>query len=162
MLTFEVTSFDISYNRILGTPFLFKFMRVIHTAYAAMKMSTLKGIITIKANQRDELACENASLSHIGRFGKKAAQEQAVKVAKTKGGGTPSKASTSMPPINNTPRATPASKGTNIVSGSTPSPVNQKADNKLKGTAGTEDKEVLVDPRNPDKKLWISLNLDPK
>jgi hypothetical protein len=35
-------------------------------------------------------------------------------------------------------------------------------DYKLKGTMGTEDKEVVVDPNNPDKKLWISDNLDPK
>jgi hypothetical protein len=27
---------------------------------------------------------------------------------------------------------------------------------------GVEDKEVLFDPNNPDKKLWISSNLDPK
>jgi hypothetical protein len=40
-------------------------------------------------------------------------------------------------------------------------PVDQKADNNLKGTAVVEDKEVLVDPNNPDKKLWISLNLEP-
>jgi hypothetical protein len=32
----------------------------------------------------------------------------------------------------------------------------------VKGTAGTKDMEVLVDPSNPYKKLQISLNLDPK
>jgi hypothetical protein len=36
MLTFEVTSFDIGYNCILGRPFLLKFMAVIHTAYATI------------------------------------------------------------------------------------------------------------------------------
>jgi hypothetical protein len=51
---------------------------------------------------------------------------------------------------------------TNIASSSTPSPADQKADNKLKGTKGTEDKEVLVDPSNLDKKLQISDNLNPK
>jgi hypothetical protein len=35
-------------------------------------------------------------------------------------------------------------------------------DNKLLGTLGIEDNEVVVDPSNPDKKLWISGNLDPK
>jgi hypothetical protein len=35
-------------------------------------------------------------------------------------------------------------------------------DNKLKGTVGTEDKEVLAEPNNPDKNLRIGLNLDPK
>jgi hypothetical protein len=35
-------------------------------------------------------------------------------------------------------------------------------DNKLKGTQEIEDKQVAVDPNNPDKKLRISDNLDPK
>jgi hypothetical protein len=51
MLTFEVASFDIGYNCILGWPFLLKFMVVIHTAFATMKMPNPNGIITIKANQ---------------------------------------------------------------------------------------------------------------
>jgi hypothetical protein len=48
ILTFEVASFEIGYNCILGRPFLLKFMAVIHTAYATMKMPGPKGIITIK------------------------------------------------------------------------------------------------------------------
>jgi hypothetical protein len=51
MLTFEVASFDIDYNCILWRPFLLKFMAVIHTAYATMKMPGLKGVFTIKADQ---------------------------------------------------------------------------------------------------------------
>jgi hypothetical protein len=39
MLTFEVASFDIRYNCILGRPFLLRFMAVIHIAYATIKMS---------------------------------------------------------------------------------------------------------------------------
>jgi hypothetical protein len=46
MLTFEVISFNIGY-------------RCIYTGYATMKMSGPKGVITIKADQRDTLACEN-------------------------------------------------------------------------------------------------------
>jgi hypothetical protein len=38
MLTFEVASFGIDYNCILGIPFLLKFMTVIHTAYTIMEM----------------------------------------------------------------------------------------------------------------------------
>jgi hypothetical protein len=38
VLMFEVASFDIEYNYILGRPFLLKFMAVIHTAYVTMKM----------------------------------------------------------------------------------------------------------------------------
>jgi hypothetical protein len=66
MMTFEVVSFDIRYNCILGRPLLLKFMTVIHIAYAMMKMSGPKGIITIKVDQRDALACENATLTHAG------------------------------------------------------------------------------------------------
>jgi hypothetical protein len=99
-------------------------MAIIHTAYATTKMTGPKGVITIKADQRDTLACESASLSHAGRFGDKTAQELDAKVAKIKGGGTPSKASVSKPPIDNTPQVPPASKGTNIASGSTPSPAD--------------------------------------
>jgi hypothetical protein len=40
MLAFEVASFDIGYNCILGRPFLLKFMAVIHTAYATINMSS--------------------------------------------------------------------------------------------------------------------------
>jgi hypothetical protein len=35
-------------------------------------------------------------------------------------------------------------------------------DDKEKGTAGAEDKKILADPSNLDKKLWISTGLDPK
>jgi hypothetical protein len=66
MLTFEVVSFDIGYNCILRSLFLLKFMAVIHTAYATMKMFGPKGVITIKADQRDALAYENATLTHVG------------------------------------------------------------------------------------------------
>jgi hypothetical protein len=91
MLTFEVASFDIGYNCILGRPFLLKFMAVIHTAYATVKMSGLRGVITLTSDQRDAIACENASLTHAGRFDKEEAQKLAIKVAKTHGGGTSAK-----------------------------------------------------------------------
>jgi hypothetical protein len=62
----EVASFDIRYNCILGRPFLLKFIVVIHTAYAILKMSGPKGVITIKDDQRDALAYENTILTHAG------------------------------------------------------------------------------------------------
>jgi hypothetical protein len=65
MFTFEVASFDIRYNCILGRPFLLKFMAVIHTTYAMMKMPHPKGVIVIKAEQHDALACENATLTQV-------------------------------------------------------------------------------------------------
>jgi hypothetical protein len=105
MLTFEITSFNIGYNCILRRLFLLKFMAVIHTAYATMKMLGLKGVITIKVNQRDALACENASLLHSRHFGDKAAQDQVAKAAKTQGGSIPRKTSTPKPPTCSIPRA---------------------------------------------------------
>jgi hypothetical protein len=89
MLTFVVASFDIGYNCILGRPFLLKFMAVIHTAYVTLKMPNPKGVITIKVDQRDTLACENATLTHVGCFSKMAMQDEAAKVAKMQGGSTP-------------------------------------------------------------------------
>jgi hypothetical protein len=88
MLTFEVTNFNIGYNCILGRPFLLKFMTVIHTAYATVKMSGPRGVITLKSDQRDALACESTTLTHAGRFGNEEAQKLAMKVDKTHGGGT--------------------------------------------------------------------------
>jgi hypothetical protein len=75
VLTFEMASFDIKYNCILGRPFLLKCMAAIHTAYATLKMSGPKGVITIKVDQRDALACENAILVHVVRFSEKTAQD---------------------------------------------------------------------------------------
>jgi hypothetical protein len=88
VLTFEVASFDIGYNCILERPFLLKFMAVIHTVYTTLKMLGPKGVITIKVDQRDTLACENTTLMHSGRFGEKAAQEQVTKIAKMHGSST--------------------------------------------------------------------------
>jgi hypothetical protein len=85
---FEVASFDIGYNCILGRSFLLKFMAIIHTAYATLKMPSPKGVLTIKADQCDTLACENATLTHVWRFSEKAAQDQASTVAKTHCGST--------------------------------------------------------------------------
>jgi hypothetical protein len=45
-----VASFDIGYNCILGSPFLLKFLVVIHTAYATIKMLGPKDIIVLKSD----------------------------------------------------------------------------------------------------------------
>jgi hypothetical protein len=63
MLTFEVTSFDIRYNCILGRPFLLRFMTVIQTTYATIKMPDHRGVITLKSDQRDALAYERITHS---------------------------------------------------------------------------------------------------
>jgi hypothetical protein len=111
VLTFEVASFDIGYNCILERPFLLKFMAVIHTAYATMKMPGPKGMITIKVDQSDALPCENATLTHDGRFSKKAAQEQAAKKTKTHGGSTSFKSPAPKPLTIDFPRPPSAKKG---------------------------------------------------
>jgi hypothetical protein len=51
----------------------------------------------------------------------------------------------------------------NITSTSAPPPVNQNADDKKKGTSEDESsREVLANPTNPEKKLKINSNLNPK
>jgi hypothetical protein len=108
MLMFEVASFNIGYNCIFGRPFLLKFMVATHIAYATVKMPSPKRVITLKSNQRDALACENAALTHAGRFEKEEAQKLAAKVAKTHEGGTTTK--TVMPrPVGDTSK-TPVEK----------------------------------------------------
>jgi hypothetical protein len=63
---FEVASFDIGYNCIFGRSFLLRFMVVIHTAYVTIKMSGPRGVITLKSDQRDVMACENVALTLEG------------------------------------------------------------------------------------------------
>jgi hypothetical protein len=115
-------SFDIGNNFILGRSFLLKFMTVIHTIYATIKMPGPKGVITIKADLRGALACENTSLSHVRHFSDKAVQDQAAKVAKTQGGSAPCKTSSPKTPTSGTPRTpvgTTMQKGIHVVSAST-------------------------------------------
>jgi hypothetical protein len=158
-LTFEVASFDIGYNCILGWPFLLKFMTVIHTAYAAIKMPGPKGVITLKSDQRDAVACENASLTHVGKFSNKEARDLAVKMARIQQGNTPSRIATPGSAAGGTLRPITSKKGITMAS-----PSNQPAANQLaaEDKKGATDKEVTVDPNNTDKKLRISTELDAK
>jgi hypothetical protein len=142
MLTFKVDSFDIGYNCILGRPLLLKFMAVIHTAYATIKMLVPKGIIVLKSDQCDALACENAALTHVGRFGEKEAQELVVKMAKAQGGSTPIRTATPKPSVVRTHRPPAEKKSTFVGSTSNQSIADQSVDDRKKGDA---DKEVAVD-----------------
>jgi hypothetical protein len=158
-LTFEVASFDIGYNCILGQPFLLMFMAVIHTAYATIKMPGPKGVITITLDHRDVVACENATLTHAGKFSNKEAQDLAVNMSKIQQGNTPSRIA--MPGS----AAEGASQPATLTNGITvTSPSNQPAANQLaaEDKKGVTDKEVAVDPNNADKKLRISMELDAK
>jgi hypothetical protein len=165
-LTFEVASFNIGYNYILGRPFLLKFMEAIQTAYATMKMPRLKGVITIKSDQLNTLACENTSLSHARRFSAKPVQDQVAKVPKIQGGSAPRKTSVPKTPTyvtSWTSAGITAQTGIHVASASTQPPTDQKVDNKKKGIVEEEDnKEVLVDPNDPDKKFKVSSKLYPK
>jgi hypothetical protein len=116
MLTFEVASFDIGYNYIVGRSFLLKFMTVIHTAYAMIKMPDPKGVITLKSDQRDALACENAALTHVGKFDEKDAQDLAAKMAKTHRVNTSTRTVTPRSAAGSTPRPPAAKKGTLVAS----------------------------------------------
>jgi hypothetical protein len=119
MLMFEVASFDIGCNCILGRPFLLRFMAVIYTAYATIKMPVPRGVITLESDQCDALACENVARTHAGRFGEKEAQNLAAKVAKTHGGGTPARMVTLRPSVGDTPKMLVAKKGMTVTPTST-------------------------------------------
>jgi hypothetical protein len=159
MLTFEIASFDIGYNCILGRPFLLKFMAVIHTAYATIKMPGPKGVITLTSDHWDAVACENAALTHAGKFGNKEAQDLTVKMAKIQQGNTPSRIATAGSATEGTSRPATLTKGITVAS-----PSNQPATNQLaaEDKKGVTDKEVAVDPNHANKKLRISTELDPK
>jgi hypothetical protein len=139
MLTFEVASFNIGYNCILGRHFLLRFMAVIHTAYATIKMPGPKGVITLKLDHHGALACENAALTHVGRFGEKEAQNLAAKVAKTHGKGTPAKTVMPEPLAGNTPKTPIEKKSTTITPTSTQRATDQLVADERKGAA---DKEI--------------------
>jgi hypothetical protein len=158
-LTFEVASFNIGYNCILGRPLILKFMAVIHTAYATIKMPGPKGVITITSDHRDVVACENAALTHAGKFSNKEAQDLAVKMAKIQHGNTPSRIAMPGSAAEGASRPTTLTKGITVAS-----PSNQPAANQLaaEDQKGATDKEVAVDPNNAEKKLRISTELDAK
>jgi hypothetical protein len=139
MLMFEVASFNIGYNCILGRQFLLKFMAVIHTAYATIKLYGPRGVITLKSNQRGALTCENTTLTHAGKFSEKEVQNLAAKVFKMHGGGTPAR--TVMPGllVRNTPKTPAAKKSTTVTPTSTQLTTDQLVANERKGTA---DKEI--------------------
>jgi hypothetical protein len=159
MLTFEVASFNIGYNCILGRPFLLKFMAVIHTAYATIKTPGSKGVITLTSDHRDAVACENVALTQAGKFGNKEAQDLAVKMAKIPQGNTPSRVAMPASAAEGASRPATLTKGITVASPSNQPAVNQLAAEDKKGATN---KEVAVDPNHADKKLRISTELDPK
>jgi hypothetical protein len=134
-------------------------MAVIHMAYATIKMPGPKGVITLKSDHRDAVACENAALTHTGKFGNKEAQDLAVKMAKIQQGNTPSRIAMPGSAAGGTSKPVTSTKGITVASPSTQPVVNQLAAEDKKGAT---DKEVAVDPNNTDKKFRISTELDAK
>jgi hypothetical protein len=74
-------------------------------------------------------------------------------------GGTSFKSPAPKPPTIVSPRPPSAKKGAYGASTSNQQPVDQSTDVKKKEA---NDKEVPVDPSNPDKKLWINTGLEAK
>jgi hypothetical protein len=159
MLTFEVVRFDIRYNCILERPFLLRFMAVIHTAYATIKMPDPKGVITLKSDQRDALACENVALTHARRFGEKEVQNLPANVAKTHGEGTSARIVTPGSVAGDTFKMPVAKKGMTVTPTSTQRANDQLVADERKGPI---DNEIQVDPSNDEKKLCISTELEAK
>jgi hypothetical protein len=159
MLILEVVNFYNRYNCILGRPFLLKFMVVVHTAHATIKMSGSKGITVPKSDRHDALAYEDVSLTHAEQFGEKDTQELAMKVAKAHGGSTLIRIATPKPPAAGTLQPPPENKSTFVGSTSNQTITDQQVDDKKKGAA---DKEVAVDPDDTDKKLRLNTVLEAK
>jgi hypothetical protein len=159
MLTFEVVRFNIGYKCILERPFLLRFMVVIHTTHTTIKMPGPRGVITLKSDQHDALACKNAPLTHAGRFDEKEVQNLAKKVAKMHRGGT--FARTVMPGslAGDTPKTPAAKKSTTVTPTSTQRSTDQLVADERTGVV---DKEIQVDPSHADKKLCISTELEAK
>jgi hypothetical protein len=134
-------------------------MAVIHTAYATIKMPCPRGVITLKSDQYDALACENAALTHAGSFDRKEAQNLAAKVAKMHGGGTPARTVMTGPLARDTPKMPAAKKSTTITPTSTERATDQLMADERKGAV---DKEIQVDPSDADKKLRISTEPEAK
>jgi hypothetical protein len=118
-----------------------------------------KGVITLKSDQCDALACENAALTHVRRFDEKEAEDLAAKMAKTHRGSTPARMAMPRPVAKSTPRPPVAKKGMLVASTSNQPTVDQPTADEKKGAT---DKDILVDPNDADKKLRLSVELKAK
>jgi hypothetical protein len=118
-----------------------------------------KGVITLKSDQCDALACENTTLTYAERLGEKEAHELAIKEPKTHRGSTLVRSAVPKPPTSGTLRP-PAEKKSTFMGSTSNQPItDQLANDKKKWAA---DKEVSVNPDDTDKKLHFSTELDVK
>jgi hypothetical protein len=89
---------------------------------------------------------------HTRRFGDKATQQQAAKIAKMHGGRTLLNSPAAKPSMIDSPRPPSAKKGAYGTSASIQQPTDQSV----------ADKEVSADLNNPEKKFRVSRGFDPK
>jgi hypothetical protein len=61
-LSFEVADFKLSYHAILGRPMLARIMAVPHYTYLVLKMSELKGVLTVYGDLLILFKCDNEAL----------------------------------------------------------------------------------------------------
>nr|ABA97718.2 retrotransposon protein, putative, Ty3-gypsy subclass [Oryza sativa Japonica Group] len=64
-ITFDVAEFDTAYNAIIGRTALAKFIAASHYAYQVLKMTGLKGTITIQGNAKLVVQCYKRSLDMV-------------------------------------------------------------------------------------------------
>ena len=60
-----VADFDGTYHAILGRPSLTKFMAIPHYRYLVLKMSTKKGVLTLRGNVYAAYTCEDDSFKIV-------------------------------------------------------------------------------------------------
>ena len=60
-VNFVVADFDGTYHAIMGRPSLTKFMAIPHYRYLVLKMSTEKGVLTLRGNVYAAYTCEDDS-----------------------------------------------------------------------------------------------------
>jgi hypothetical protein len=115
--------------------------------------------MALRVDQHDGLACENATLTHVRRFGEKATQEQATRIAKMHSGGALFKSSAPKPLVIDSSQLLSAKKGAYGALVSKRQPADQSTNLKKKEVV---DKEVPVDLNDLEKKFWVSTCLNLK
>ena len=72
-VTFDVADIPLPYNGIIGRPALAKFMAVTHHAYNTLKMPSTWGVLTVKADSKDVVLCnelifKGAAATALGNY----------------------------------------------------------------------------------------------
>ncbi|KAI5011790.1 hypothetical protein ZWY2020_013927 [Hordeum vulgare] len=129
---FEVVDLSSLYHALLGRPAQAKFMAIPHYAYLKMKMSGMKGIITIVGDYKKSLECAHDSSRQADAMVIAEEKRQIDRIVAQ---------ATEQPAI--------------------PSPPSQSA-RKGSFKPAKETKQVPLDPANPKQCVTIGANLNPK